>query len=116
MSDHLNLDSIMEMLEEQKKNVIAAALVAKHEFLDTMDKVEETIDDIDTDEIKMKAVMAKLKIMEELEEIQEKLEGLGDKAKDVADASSDEIKESWDAAKKVAAKAEDKVSEIFKKV
>lgn len=115
MSEHFDLAMIIAELEEQKKTVISVAVSVKNDFMATVEEIEETIEEIDADEVKMKAVVAKLKIMEELEEIQHMLSDLGSKTKKMVDASPDEIQESWDTAKKHMANVEDKVAEVFKK-
>ncbi len=105
MKEKFNLAAIIEELEEQKRMIMSAA------------QIEENIEEIDADEVKMKAKekVVKLKVMEELEEIQQMLTDLGDKTKEVADTSEDNLQESWNAAKKVIAKTEDTVAEMSKK-
>ena len=104
MKERFNLAAIIEELEEQKKMIMSAAQSAK-----------ENIEESDIDEVKMKVVGVKLKIMEELEEIQQMLNNLGDKTKEIVDTSEDDLQESWNAAKKMVAKTEDAVAEMLKK-
>ena len=103
MKERFNLAAIIEELEEQKKMIMLVV------------DSEENIEEIDANEVKAKARAVKLQIMEELEEIQQILNNLSDKTKETADTSQDNLQESWDAAKKVIAKTEDKVAEMFKK-
>lgn len=112
-TSHEKIEDLLEALEEQKKNLIAASLVARQELLEGLDHLEDKVDDIDTDEIKMKLILAKLKVLEEFDELEEKFEELGGKAKVVADATEDEIKDGWVAAKKVVKDIEEKVTSYF---
>lgn len=107
------LDALLAAVEEKKKSIQAAALIAKAEFLNALDSVEEKVDDIDTDSIKMRLVLAKLKIQEEWDEIEEKLEGLGGKAKEIANSSEDEVKEGWASTKEIAGNIEKRIKKFF---
>lgn len=114
-----HLDDLLDAVEEKKKNLQASAIVAKNEFLETLDnleeKVEDKIEDIDTDSLKMKLTLAKLKILEEWDEIEDKIDNLGGKAKEIAESSEDEIKEGWESVKELAGNIEDKISKFFSK-
>jgi hypothetical protein len=107
------LEALLDAVEEKKKSIQAAALIAKTEFLDALDAVEDKIDDIDTDSLKMRLVLAKLKVQEEWDEIEEKLEGLGGKAKEIAESSEDEIKDGWESTKKIAGDIEQRITKFF---
>jgi len=111
------LDELLKAVEEKKKTIQASAIVAKNEFLEKLDtledKVDDTLDDIDTDAIKMKLTLAKLKVLEEWDEIEEKISTLGDKAKEIAEASEDEVKEGWETVKELAGNVEEKISKFF---
>ena len=119
MKERFNLAAIIEELEEQKRMVMSAAELAKKDFLHTMEDVEENLEELDVDvnEVKIKATVVKHKLMEELEEIQQMLSelDLSDKTKEIVNASQEDLQESWDAAKEVIGKAEDKMAEIVKK-
>jgi len=108
MKERFNLAAIIEELEEQKRMVMSAAQLAKKDFLHTIGDAEENLEELD---------VVKLKLMEELEEIQQMLSDLdlSDKTKEVVNISQDDQQESWDAAKEVLGKAEDKMAEIVKK-
>ncbi len=114
-----HLDDLLDAVEEKKKNLQASAILAKNEFLETLDnleeKVEDKIEDIDTDSLKMKLTLAKLKILEEWDEIEDKIDNLGGKAKEIAESSEDEIKEGWESVKELAGNIEDKISKFFSK-
>jgi hypothetical protein len=110
---HEKIDDLLESLEEQKKNLIAASLVAKAELLDGLESLQEKLDDVDTDEIRMKLMLAKIKVLEEWDEVEEKFETLGSKAKEIALASESEIKEGWEAAKDLAGDVEERVKKYF---
>ncbi len=107
------LDTLLTALEEKKKNIMAAALVAKQEFLDALENVEEKIEDIDTDSLKMRLTLAKLKVLEEWDDIEEKIENLGGKTLEIAKSSEDEVKEGWEKAKQVAGDIEQRISNFF---
>ena len=111
------LDDLLEAVEDKKKTLQASAIVAKNEFLDAVDnledKVEDKIDDVDTDALKMRLTLAKLKIQEEWDELEEKMDSLGEKAKEIAESSEDEIKEGWSTMKELAGDLEDKISKFF---
>jgi hypothetical protein len=103
MKENFNLAAIIEELEEQKRMIMSVV------------QTGENTEEVDAGEVKIKVKVVKLKVMEELKVIQQMLNDLGDKTKEVVDTSQDDLQESWDAAKKVMANAEDKVAEIFKK-
>ena len=87
--------------EDKKKSVQAAAKIAKIEFLNALDDLEDKYEDIDKDTLKMKLLLAKLKVLEEWDEIEEKLEGFGSKAKEIAKSSEEEVKKGWDSTKNI---------------
>ncbi len=111
------LDELLSAVEEKKKSIQSSAIIAKNEFLDKLEtlseSVEEKIDDIDTDTIKMKLTLAKLKILEEWDEIEDKISNLGSKAKEIAEASEDEVKEGWESVKDFAENVEEKITKFF---
>jgi tetrahydromethanopterin S-methyltransferase subunit G len=74
-----HFDSLMEILDNQKRNVSAAVFAAREELRDMLDTIEERFDDFDSNEIALKLKIAKLKALEELDELEEKLEGIADK-------------------------------------
>ena len=112
-----HLDDLLDAVEKKKKSLQASAVVAKNEFLESLDnleeKVEDKIKDIDTDSLKMKLTLAKLKILEEWDEIEDKIDNLGGKAKEIAESSEDEIKEGWESVKELAENVEEKISKFF---
>jgi len=95
------LDAFLDAVDDKKKSVQAAALVAKTDFLSALDSVEEKFEDIDKDALKMKLLLAKLKVLEEWDEIEEKLEGFGDKAREIAISSEDDVKKGWESTKEL---------------
>ncbi len=113
------LDDLLTAVEEKKKTMQASAIVAKNEFLEKLDnleeKVEDQTEDIDTDALKMRLTLAKLKIQEEWDELEDKMEHLGGKAREIAESSEDEIREGWQAMKELAGNIEDKLSKFFSK-
>lgn len=116
MSDKpLSIDALMEMLENQKRTVRAAIKAAREEILEAADKIEDKIEDIDTDSLKMKLTLAKLKAQEEWDEFEETLAGLGGKAKEISQATEEEAKEAWSAAKDLTNQTVEKASDLFKK-
>jgi hypothetical protein len=115
VNERFNLAAIIEELEEQKKMIMSVAQSAKKDFLHTMEDDQDNSEKIDADEVKMKAIVVNLKLMEELEEIQQMLSDFGEQTQELVGVSQDDLQKSWDSAKKVMAKAEDKVAEIIKK-
>ncbi|MBU0656013.1 MAG: hypothetical protein KJ914_12910 [Gammaproteobacteria bacterium] len=111
----LTVDTLLEMLEDQKRTIRAAIRAAREEILDAAEKIEGKIEDIDTDSLKMKLVVAKLKAQEEWDEFEEKLGELGGKAKEVAQATEAEAKQAWDAARELTNQTVEKASDLFKK-
>jgi len=113
------LDDLLTAVEEKKKTMQASAIVAKNEFLEKLDnleeKVEDQTEDIDTDALKMRLTLAKLKIQEEWDELEDKMEHLGGKAREIAESSEDEIREGWQSMKELAGNIEDKLSKFFSK-
>ena len=107
------LDALIAAVEDKQKSVQAAALIAKTKFLDSLDGVEDKIEDIDKDALKMKLLLAKLKVLEEWDEIEEKLEGFGDKAREIAQYSEEEAKKGWDATKELTDDIEKRISKFF---
>lgn len=80
MTDKENhFESLMEMLDDQKRNVSAAVFAAREELRDMLDTIEERFEDFDSDEIALKLKIAKLKALEELDELEEKIEGIADR-------------------------------------
>ena len=111
------LDDLLTAVEDKKKNIQDASSQAKAEFLEALDSMG-ALDSLDnqadgTDSLNIKLTLAKLKIQEEWDEIEEKLENLGSKAKKVADYSEEEVKERWDAAKKMVGDVEKRISKFF---
>lgn len=114
MSDtNKQLDTLLNALDEKKKTIQAAALAAKQEFLEALDNVEEKIDDIDTDSLKMRLTLAKLKVQEEWDEVEEKIENLGNKTKEIAQSSEEDVKEGWQKAKQIAGDIEKRITQFF---
>ncbi len=111
--NHEKIEDLLAALEDQKRNLIAASLIAKQELLEGLDTLEEKIEDIDTDELKMKLVLAKLKVLEEFDELEERFEQLGAKAKVVAEATEEEIQQGWRTTKNIAKDIEEKVKQFF---
>ncbi len=114
MSDtHKQLEVLFAAVDEKKKSVQAAAMIAKVEFLDALDGIEDKIEGIDKDALKMKLLLAKLKVLEEWDEIEEKLEGFGDKAREIAKSSEEEVKKGWDASKELKGDIEKRIRKFL---
>jgi len=107
------LDALLDAVEDKKRSVQAAALLAKTEFLSALDGVEDKYDDIDKDALKMKLLLAKLKVLEEWDEIEEKLEGFGHKAREIAISSEEEVKKGWDSAKELEGDIEKRIKKFL---
>jgi hypothetical protein len=107
------LEALLAAAEDKKKAVIAAAMIAKADFLNALDGLEDKYEDIDKDALKMKLLLAKLKVLEEWDEIEEKLEGFGDKAQEIAKYSEEEAKKSWNATKELTGDIEKRIKKFL---
>jgi len=107
------IDALLAAAEDKKKSVQAAAKIAKIEFLNALDDLEDKYEDIDKDALKMKLLLAKLKVLEEWDEIEEKLEGFGDKAKEIAKSSEEEVKKGWDSTKNLKGDIEKRIKKFL---
>lgn len=110
---HKQLDALFAAVEDKKKTVQAAALIAKVEFLEALDTIEDKFEDIDKDTLKMKLLLAKLEVLEEWDEVEEKLEGFGDKAREIAKSSEEEVKKGWNSTKELKGDIEKRISKFF---
>ena len=107
------LDALLAAAEDKKKSVQATAIIAKTEFLNAVDGLEDKYENIDRDALKMKLLLAKLKVLEEWDEIEERLESFGDKAKEVAKSSEEEVKKGWESTKELKGDIEKQISKFL---